>query len=250
MYAIVQKVVGSVESIGKNLLVAGRMPFALDLGGLCSTHVTFNRQACRILEADGHDALAQFLEAYREDLDLGVCWPDSGLGLGCVHHFYHAETGLGLLGQTPADVFCRRYFLSALKFWRQGNYRKAIFLLGAAIHFIQDLCEPHHTSCYVGMGHRSYEDWVAKNKNNYLVGKEGIYWNYQEPDRWLKECARKSYELLDLVTEKSSVDDYHQATEYLLPLAQRVTAGFIYNFFREAGMDFQQFASLEMLIAG
>lgn len=249
MKSMMHVVVWSVESISKNLLVAGRLSSAVDLG-LCSTHVMCNRQARNILEADGNTVIAHFLEAYREDLDLGVCWPDSGFGLGCVHHFYHAKTGAGLLGRTPADVFCKRYFLWALKFWRQGNYKKAMFFLGAACHFIQDICEPHHTNCDIGMGHHRYEDWVAEHKNDYTANGEGIYRSYLEPDRWLRECAPKSYELLDLVTEKSGIDYYQQATEYLLPLTQRVTAGFLYNFFRHIGMDIKQPVGLEMLMVG
>ncbi len=247
MNSVLEKVVSSVEVISKNLLVASRMSSAVELG-LCSTHIMCNKQACQILEADGHDMMAHFLEAYRKDLDLGVCWPDSGLGLKCVHHFYHAKTGIGLWGQTPADVFCRRYFLCALKFWRQGNYKKAMFFLGAACHLLQDVCEPHHTNCYIMMGHHKYEGWVAKYKSNYLAKSDGIYRNYQEPGLWLQECARESYEFLDLVTEKSNINYYHQATEYLLPFTQRVTAGFLYNFFRHVGMNIP--SSLEMLIAG
>ncbi|WP_236860328.1 zinc dependent phospholipase C family protein [Candidatus Formimonas warabiya] len=247
---MLQKVAGSVESISKHLLVVGRVSSPVELG-LCSTHVMCTIQARRILAADGYTVMARLLEAHGNDLDLGVCWPDSDLGgLGCVHHFYHGKTGIGLLGRTPADVFCRRYFLRAVKYWRQGNYKKAMFFLGAASHFIQDICEPHHANCYIGMGHRRYEDWAAEHRNEYTVQSEGIYRSYQEPDRCLREWARKSYELLDLVTEKSSIYHYRQATEYLLPLTQRITAGFFYNFFRQVGMDIPHPGDLEVLRVG
>lgn len=249
MKSMLHAVAWSAENLSKHLLAASRVSSPVELG-LCSTHVMCNRQACRILKADGYAVLAQVLEAYREDLDLGVCWPDSGLGLGCVHHFYHAKTGAGLLGRTPADVFCRRYFLLALKFWRQGNHKKAMFFLGAASHFIQDICEPHHTNCEIGLGHHRYEDWVASHKNDYTVDSEGIYRSYPEPDQWIRECALKSYELLDLVNEQSSMHHYHQATEYLLTFTQRVTAGFQYNFFQQVGMDIEQPVGLEMLMVG
>ncbi|MEL7567325.1 MAG: zinc dependent phospholipase C family protein [Dehalobacterium sp.] len=249
MKSMLHVVALSVENISKNLLATGRMSSAVELG-LCSTHVMCNRQACRILEADGYPGIAQFLDTYREDLDIGVCWPDTGLGLGCVHHFYHAKKGSGLLGRTPADVFCRRYFLWALKFWRQGNYKKSMFFLGAAAHFIQDICEPHHSNCCIGIGHHRYEDWVAEHKNDYTVSSEGFYRGYQEPDRWIREYAPKSYELLDLVTEKAGINHYQQATEYLLPLTQRVTAGFLHNFFRYVGIDIDQSEGVEMLMIG
>lgn len=249
MKLMVKKVVSTVNSFSRHLLAASGIFSPVELG-LYPTHVMCNICARQILEQDYHSQIAQLLKIFQSDLDLGVCWPDSDMGgLGCVHHFYHAKDGTGLLGRTPANVFCRRYFLQAINLWRQGKCKKAMFFLGAASHFIQDICEPHHSSCDVGRGHHGYEDWVAKHKENYITKDEGIYWNYQEPDQWIKECAGKSYELFDLVTEKSNFQYYRQATEYLLPFTQQVTAGFIYNFFRQVGLDKQQYVDLKMLRA-
>lgn len=249
MKSLLHVVVRSFNSIGKHLLAAGRLSSAVELG-LCPTHVMCNRQARRILETDGHAVIARLLDTFQNDLDLGVCWPDSNMaGLGCVNHFYHAKTGNGLLGSSPADVSCRRYFLNAVKFWRRGDYRKAMFCLGAAAHYVQDVCEPHHANCYVGMGHRQYEEWAVEHRDDYAVRSSGIYRNYQDIDKRLKECARISYDLLDLVTEKSGVKYYQQATEHLLPLAQRATAGFFLSFFKQVGFNSAGLSELELLKA-
>ncbi|MBE3588507.1 MAG: zinc dependent phospholipase C family protein [Thermoanaerobacteraceae bacterium] len=219
--------------VGKYLLATGRVSWTVDLG-FCSTHLLCNKQARLILERDGHGVAAGLLERYRRELDLGVCWPDSGWG--SVHHFYHARTGDGLLGRAPADVVGERYFRRAFDLWRRGSYGKAMFFLGAATHLLQDLCEPHHASCVWGIGHACYERWVQKHSGSFLSGERGIYKTFREPVKWFQYCARKSYGLFDLVRERSNVKSYRQATEYLLPLTQRITAGFWLNFFKQVGV--------------
>ncbi|MCL6448790.1 MAG: zinc dependent phospholipase C family protein [Armatimonadetes bacterium] len=234
MTLILPRLTPAIGFLGKYLLATGRISWAVDLG-FCGTHVACNRQARLILEADGQIAAACVLEAFRRELDLGVCWADSGWG--CVHHFYHAKTGSGLLGRAPASEFCARYYRRALKLWRQGRFARAMFFLGAATHLLQDACEPHHANCHFRMGHREYEKWVQEYKEDYLVDSGGIYKKSRDPVRWLKDCAQKSFALFDLVKEKDNVNYYRQATGYLLPLTQRITAGFWLNFLNQAGVD-------------
>lgn len=232
MEARLHQITSTIGLLGKYLLATGRISWTVDLG-FCATHVLCNRQARLILQNDGNIAAAGLLEAYRRELDLGVCWPDSGWG--SLHHFYHAKTGSGLLGRTPADVVTRRYFSRALKLWRQGYHSKAMFFLGAVTHLLQDVCQPHHVNGSWGSGHHHYEKWVQARREEYVVRGKGIYQKFREPARWLKHCARKSFEMFELVDEMSNSKCYHQATESLLPLAQRITAGFWLNFLVQAG---------------
>gem|GEM_PF-903180 len=233
MVARLHQITSTVGLIGKYLLATGRISWTVDLG-FCVTHVQCNRQARLILEADGYVGPAALLESYRRELDLGVCWPDSGWG--SLHHFYHARTGNGLLGRTPADVVGERYYRRALNLWRRGKFGKAMFFLGAVTHLLQDVCEPHHANCCFGSGHHHYEKWVQAHKDDYLVQDRGIYKKYREPARWLKYCARRSFGALELVHERSNVKFYNQATGHLLPFTQRITAGFWLNFLEQAGV--------------
>lgn len=232
MEARLDQITSAFGMLGKYLLATGRVAWSVDLG-FCATHVLCNKQARLILEADGHVAAAGLLEAYRRELDLGVRWPDSGWG--SLHHFYHAKTGGGLFGRSPADAVVERYFRRAVKLWQRGSYRRAMFFLGAATHLLQDICEPHHARCACGSGHRQYEKWVQSHRDEYLVGACGVYKQYREPARWLKYCARKSYEMFDLVGGGFNARNYSQATGQLLPLTQRVTAGFWLNFLEQVG---------------
>ncbi|GBF34751.1 phospholipase C [Desulfocucumis palustris] len=193
-----------------------------------------NRQARLILESDGHIAASALLEAYGREIDLGVCWADSGWS--SLHHFYNVRTGAGLPGVAAANVIFERFFARALKMWRRGHYGKAMFFLGAVTHLLQDICEPHHARCSVGLGHSHYERWVQKRKNDYPVTGGGIYNKGLRPISWLKECASVSYGLFDLVSDRSSDLHYHKATEYLLPYTQRITAGFWLYFLNQANV--------------
>lgn len=242
-----RQVTPAIGFLGKYLLATGRVSWTVELG-FCSTHVLCNRQARLILEADGHVSAAGVLEAFSRELDLGVCWADSGWG--CLHHFYHAKTGNGVLGRAPADIFCERYFMRALNLWKRRRYAKAMFFLGVATHLLQDVCEPHHTACYLKMGHSNYERWVQKHKEDYLVYNGGIYKKYRRPEKWLKACAHKSYELFDLVSEKLNIKYYQQATECLLPLTQRVTAGFWLSFLNQVEIELKPVSWMANLNTG
>ncbi len=219
---------------GKYMLAACRVSLTARLG-FCSTHVMCNKQARIILARDGFAGAARVLESFSKELDLGVCWPDSGWG--SLHHFYHAKTGAGLLTMKAANVFFERYYLTALHLWRKGSFEKAMFFLGAVTHLLQDICEPHHTNCSWGLWHSNYEKWVRDNKYAYLVQQGGIYLRQQhDPVNWLKKCAQSSYQLIDLVGEKSCESFYKQATGHLLPMTQQITAGFWLDFLSHAGV--------------
>lgn len=230
----VYQLASAVGFLCKYVLATGRLPISVDLG-FCTTHVMCNRQARLILEADGHIAASGLLEAYSREIDLGVCWADSGFG--SVHHFYNAKTGHGLPGVAAADVFFEKCLAKSLKLWKEGCYGKAMFLLGTVTHLLQDICEPHHARCSVGLGHANYEKWVQERKDDFLVKSEGIYQRPRQPLQWFRECAFTSYGFFDLVSDGISDLHYRKATEYLLPYTQRVTAGFWLHFIGLAGIN-------------
>jgi len=57
----------------------------------------------------------------------------------------------------------------------------------------------------------------------------------REHEGSIEKCAQSSYQLIDLVGEKSCTNFYEQATGYLLPMTQRITAGFWLDFLSHAG---------------
>lgn len=232
MGADLNDVTAAIGVLGKHLLAGCKVSWTIKMG-FCATHIFCNRQARLVLLADGYVKAAGFLECYRRELDLGVCWPDSGWG--SIHHFYHAQTGTGLAGMAGADIIAERFYKKALNLWRQGSFKKSMFFLGAVTHLLQDVCEPHHAGCSLGIGHNTYERWVQEHRTDYSARSEGIYKRYCGPVEYLSDCARKSYPLLDLVRAKKKVKYYEQATAYLLPYTQRITAGFWLNFLEQVG---------------
>ena len=141
------------------------------------------------------------------------------------------QLGVGVVAGSDAH-----HWLQIGRLVRQGRFAQAMFFLGAATHLLQDVCEPHHASCRFRMGHRDYEKWVQEHKEDYLVDSGGVYKKSRDPVQWLKNCARKSYTFLELVKE-NNLTYYRQAATSLLPLTQRVTAGFWLNFLNQAGVD-------------
>lgn len=139
------------------------------------------------------------------------------------------------MGALSAEVLLERFYKRALGQWRHRNYKKAFFYLGAATHLLQDLCEPHHAHCSCGMDHHRYEIWVKSHNEVYLAFDGGIYHRHREPAGWLKDCASKSYEFIDLVKGNQNENDYRKATEILLPFTQRATAGFWLSFLDQVG---------------
>lgn len=107
-----------------------------------------------------------------------------------------------------------------------------MFFLGATLHLVQDLCVPHHASCNIFSGHKDFEQWAEKRKHDYKVDSGGIYGISDKPEEWIAENAKlaKSYYQLLL---NGSDNDYHQATEILLPRAQHTTAGFLLHFYNQ-----------------
>jgi phospholipase C len=196
--------------------------------GASSTHTFINENGRRILNNDGHKKMAQFYQMFASHLDSGVVWIDKGLKSTC--HHYDPETKGGMWLWPSAADKCLEFFNKSLKLWQNKKHGRAMFFLGAATHLVQDVCVPHHASCRIFSGHRDYEGWAEKRKENYKVERSGIYNISGSPEGWIAENARMGKSCYDLVNS-GSTEGYHRATELLLPLAQRTTAGFLMYFY-------------------
>lgn len=198
------------------------------------THWMINRQAMVILYNDGFIKKSQILEKFAPDLDKGVSWADSGFRN--MSHFFNPRTFKGIYGWTDAVGECSVFWNKALKYWRQVDYGKAFFYLGAAAHLLQDLCVPHHAMGILFDGHREYEDWVKGERDNYVVENGGSYGLAETPGGWLRQNALSAVRYYHLVRSGSSQQHYRKATQVLLPRAQRSTAGFIHYFLNKVGV--------------
>jgi len=206
------------------------VPLPLQVLGASDTHVFCNEQARTILYNDGYRQAAGFFNSYAVELNRGVVWADRGLR-STTHH-YDPERSTGVWAWANAVEKCRQYFNRALKLWRGGKHRRAMFMLGAAAHLVQDVCVPHHACCRLFDGHLDYEKWAKEHKHFYRVFSGGIYNLGERPEDWVVANARLAREYYALVCASAGEEDYHRATVVLLPRAQCTTSGFLLLFYR------------------
>lgn len=196
-----------------------------DTGG---THAFINEQGREILFNDGYRKAAQLFKMFAGQMDAGALWVDRGLKSAC--HHYDPDTGSGMWFWPSAAEKCSDFFSRALNLWQSKKHSRAMFLLGAAAHLVQDLCVPHHAACRLFGGHAQYEGWAEKKKLDYSVDSGGIYDISGSPGNWIAENARIAKEYLSFV-DNNSTKGYHRATKALLPRAQFTTAGFLLLFY-------------------
>lgn len=207
------------------------IPFPVEwLIGTSSTHTFINQQSRLLLARDGHVKAAQLYCLFKNQLDSGVVWVDQGLKSAC--HLYDPDTQSGMWWWPSALDKCLGFYNKSVKLWHKRKHAQAMFFLGAASHLVQDVCVPHHASCKLFNGHQDFEQWVEKKKNNYIVESGGIYRPSAAPEEWVIDNARLAKAHLDLVVNRSAAN-YHRAAEILLTHAQRTTAGFLLNFYRQ-----------------
>ncbi|MBE3587058.1 MAG: zinc dependent phospholipase C family protein [Thermoanaerobacteraceae bacterium] len=223
-------VVGLTHPVTTASRYLSAMPLPLQVLGASDTHVFCNEQGRLILFNDGHRECARFLSQFAICLNRGVTWADRGLR-STTHHFDPLR-GRGVWAWANAIQKCRQYFERALLLWQRGRRGKAMFMLGAAVHLVQDACVPHHACCKLFDGHLEYEKWAKKRKHYYRVRSGGLYNLGATPEEWVRANALVAREYYHLVCASSNEEGYHQATEILLPRAQCSTAGFFLYFYR------------------
>lgn len=85
------------------------------------------------------------------------------LGSGKAFHFYNPTKNIDL---GTAKYAYRHYLNLAISEAKSGNRISSIQNLGYALHFIQDVCEPHHARGTPLFNHGPFETWVANNFEN------------------------------------------------------------------------------------
>lgn len=202
----------------------------------CKVHKFINNQAVAILKNDGHKEAYALMSAYLEDINAGVVWAD--LDLKSSNHFYNPHTDKGLYGNSNAKKECMTYYTRALQECFHGDYKKAMFFLGAACHLIQDLTVPQHANVNLLNSHRSYEKWVIrmyKHHDEFKVNHGGVY--LHTLNHYIDFNSKKA---IDTYKRYSHTKDqqarFYKITSIGLTMAQRTTAGFMLKFF----MDMQK----------
>ncbi|HHW48335.1 MAG TPA: phospholipase [Clostridiaceae bacterium] len=201
----------------------------------CSIHKFINIQALEIIKNDNHYDAYSFFSDYIVQLNDGVVWADQDLkSLG---HFYNPFKRKGLYGNKNAMTLAIEYYNKALFNWRNSDVETAMFYLGAAVHLVQDMAVPQHANIRLLDNHRQYENFIRKTylfTPSFKVNSGGYYFmrHIEEAVTCSARNAIKIYSRLKNIENETK--RFYTITKFILPLAQRTTAGCFMMFYKDA----------------
>ncbi len=160
------------------------------------------------------------------------------------HYLYpHSHAGY-VSGFSDAGTKCVQLFNIALKDWEHGKIKKSLVAIGGAVHLVQDLCIPFHTTNLALKKHIIFERWMSANYLDVdLKLESGIYrfktlkghYRDNRPFGWVDYNAHNSSMFLpELLYAKTKIE-YFNSMNRIIPEAIRTSAGFLELFSRAAG---------------
>jgi phospholipase C len=199
----------------------------------CQIHKFINRQALEILKNDNFKEVNSFFSDFLVQLNEGVVWADQDFKSS--GHFYSPEKDKGLYGNKDALSLALEYYNTATEFWKTEDTDLAMFYLGATIHLVQDMTVPQHANIKLLDDHRQFENFIKKIylfTPEFKVDSGGYYIeSIEEAIRFNARNSMKVYSKL-----KNILDDnlrYYTISKYMLPLAERTTAGCLMRFYKD-----------------
>jgi len=199
----------------------------------CSIHKIINLQAIEIVKNDNFQDAYTFYNDNIYYLNEGVVWADQDFKSS--GHFYNPEKDRGLYGNKSALYHAENYYNEAISLWNEGSINESIFQLGAALHLVQDMTIPQHANIKLFNSHRQYENFIRKNYNNHneFVATSGGYY-LESIKEYILYNSRNSLIIYDkLKNIEDEMLRFYNITRYLLPLAQKTTAGCMVRFYKD-----------------
>lgn len=200
------------------------LQYFLDTPGV--SHDYFLRQAYEVLTIDGKDDVRTFFQPYHSWIRKGLFWADRGWKNVC--HFYANPEKTGSTHWPGATAEAQYYYNHALSYFSQDVF-KGMFYLGASLHIIQDMTEPHHALGSVFDGHQEFEKWMTQNWKDYSINQGGLYLDFTHPSQWVEYNAHHSEPYYPLVSTQAKCNEqtYKNAAEDIVPLTIQTTAGYL-----------------------
>ncbi len=199
----------------------------------CEVHQFINKQALEILKNDKYEDAYLLFSDYIYELNQGVVWADQDFK--SIGHFYSPIKKRGLYGHFSALYLAEMYYRRAKKCWIKHNTQGAMFYLGAVAHLIQDMTIPQHVNIRLMDSHRKYETFVKQTHEEVEIFKAtegGIYLNNVEDFiKYNAKIAIKVYKKFHCVPDAG--EKFYRITKYILPLAEKTTAGCYLMFYRQ-----------------
>lgn len=197
----------------------------------CSIHKFINIQALEIIKNDKYVDAYNLFSDYILDINEGVVWADQDFK--STGHFYHPVKEKGLYGNNNALDLAKSYYKKAIRNWEQEDTPKSLFYLGAAVHLIQDVTIPQHANIKLLDSHKKYESFVRNNYKHYseFIADSGGYY-LENVEEFISYNARNALNIYNkLKSIESDSERFYKITKYILPLAQKTTAGCFVRFY-------------------
>jgi phospholipase C len=160
------------------------------------------------------------------------------------HYLYpHSHAGY-IRGFSDAGTKCLQLFNISVKDWECGRFKNSLVALGGAVHLVQDLCIPFHTTNLALKKHVLFERWMS---SHYLDAdlklEHGIYkfkslnGHYKDahPFGWVDYNAHNSSMHLPELLYAKTKSEYFTAMSRILPEAVKTSAGFLELFAKKIG---------------
>lgn len=199
----------------------------------CNIHKYINFLSLEILKNDNFQDAFEFFSDYLPELNEGTVWADQDFK--STGHFYCPLKGKGLYGNTNALSLAIEYYNKALCLWRENKVETSIFYLGAAVHLVQDMTIPQHANIRLLDNHRQFENFVKRTfmeTPEFIALDRGYYMNTIE--EFISFNARNAIKIHNrLRVIENEEKRYFTICRYILPLAQRTTAGSLILFYRD-----------------
>lgn len=199
----------------------------------CKVHKSINIHALNILKNDKYLSEYNFFSGFISDINEGAVWADQDFKSS--NHFYNPYKRKGLYGRKSALDLGIDYYDKSLNLWKNDEFNKSLFYLGAALHIIQDMTVPQHANIRLLDDHHQYESYV-KRTYEYIGDfqvKTGAYLldSIEDYVRFNARVAIKIHRRFKMISDNEN--RYYRITKCALPLAKRTTAGAMVMFYSD-----------------
>lgn len=167
-----------------------------------------------------------------------------------VGHFYDPDTGKSYaLGSTvTAKTNIKKYYDKAVKAIKSGDRDKGLKYFGYALHFLQDINQPHHAANIVAKeyndAHGKFETYVDNNLDSIVTpitdnNRTTMYYSWcmsKSVEEILIKCAHISKSKASLINDGNDSSNWLRVATEQLTNTYYYSAAFTYKFAKDSNL--------------
>ena len=188
---------------------------------------------------------------YGLTVSLASIEPDRNIGEAVAansRHFYNPHTGKNYLGSSAdtAKTNAVSRFASARSYISQNNIEESLRQLGWALHYLQDVCVPHHAAniTVANLSHGDFEDFAFDHMESYIGSYHSIQSSYYSTAlsnscaQLVHSAALEAYPRAEYVNDKDDQSHWPNQARACLRSAACYSAMLLYKYVQEPGVPF------------